>query len=172
MNAFLLLVPILSLRYVMSGTISNEALKRASFFSPLKEREDIAFCVSQFTTASILIYLLLLTIKVDSVWFYIGLVLFIIGTVLFTVSIINYAIPKTSGINVNGLYRLSRNPMYVSYFIYFLGCAILTDSWILFVLLIVFQTSSHWIILSEERWCIENFGEEYIKYMSRVRRYI
>lgn len=172
MNAFLLLVPILFLRYGILGMISKEALKRASFFAPLKEREKIAFWVYQFTTASIFIYLLLLRIKVDSVWFYIGLVLFIIGTVLFTVSIINYAIPKTSGINVNGLYRLSRNPMYVSYFVYFLGCAILTDSWILFVLLIVFQTSSHWIILSEERWCIENFGEEYIKYMSRVRRYI
>lgn len=138
MNAFLLLVPILFLRYGILGMISKEALKRASFFAPLKEREKIAFWVYQFTTASIFIYLLLLRIKVDSVWFYIGLVLFIIGTVLFTVSIINYAIPKTSGINVNGLYRLSRNPMYVSYFVYFLGCAILTDSWILFVLLIVF----------------------------------
>jgi protein-S-isoprenylcysteine O-methyltransferase Ste14 len=40
------------------------------------------------------------------------------------------------------------------------------------VLLIFFQISAHWIILSEERWCIKKFGEEYIKYMNRVRRYI
>lgn len=73
---------------------------------------------------------------------------------------------------MNGLYRVSRNPMYISYFLYFLGCAILTNSWILLLFLIAFQTSSHWIILSEERWCIENFGDEYIKYMNKVRRYI
>jgi len=85
---------------------------------------------------------------------------------------INYSKPKINGINLNGLYRVSRNPMYIAYFIYFLGCVFLTQSWILLVLLICFQISAHWIILSEERWCIKKFGEEYIKYMNRVRRYI
>jgi protein-S-isoprenylcysteine O-methyltransferase Ste14 len=37
---------------------------------------------------------------------------------------------------------------------------------------LVFQISSHWIILSEERWCVKQFGDEYIDYMKRVRRYI
>ncbi|MFJ7728616.1 methyltransferase family protein [Neobacillus sp. NPDC097160] len=103
--------------------------------------------------------------------FYIGLIIFISGIVLYAVSIVNYANPKINGINVNGLYRISRNPMYIAYFIYFLGCVLLTQSWILLGLLIVFQISAHWIILSEERWCIKRFGEEYIKYMNRVRRY-
>lgn len=85
---------------------------------------------------------------------------------------INYAKPKKNGININGLYRFSRNPMYVSYFVYFLGCAMMTDSWILLVLTVVFQISSHWIILSEERWCMAKFGKEYKDYMEKVRRYI
>lgn len=172
MNAFLLLVPILLLRYGLLSIISKEALKRASFFAPLKGREKIAFWIYQFATILIFIYLLLLKIKIGTVWFYIGLVIYSIGVVLFTISIISYVMPKANGINMNGLYQLSRNPMYVSYFVYFLGCVILTNSWILLALLIVFQISSHWIILSEERWCIENFGEEYKKYMNRVRRYI
>ncbi len=37
---------------------------------------------------------------------------------------------------------------------------------------IVFQISAYWIILSEERWCVKKFGEEYINYMNKVRRYI
>ncbi|WP_442929338.1 methyltransferase family protein [Natranaerovirga pectinivora] len=77
-----------------------------------------------------------------------------------------------NGIKLNGLYRVSRNPMYIAYFICFIGCVLLTYSWILLMLVIVFQISSHWVILSEERWCIEKFGEEYIKYMNKVRRYI
>ena len=50
--------------------------------------------------------------------------------------------------------------------------ALMSGSWILFALLALFQIASHWIILSEERWCIREFGEEYVRYMRKVRRYI
>lgn len=88
------------------------------------------------------------------------------------VSVANYAKPAENGINLHGLYQISRNPMYVAYFIYFLGCVLLTQSLILFAILLIFQISAHWIILSEERWCIERFGQVYLNYMNKVRRYI
>jgi len=172
MNAFLTVIPIVLIRYGLLNVINKEALKRASFFAPLIGREKVAFWVYQITTALILLYLLLLKIKADSEWFYIGLIIYSLGLVLYVVSIVNYANPKKNGINLNGLYRISRNPMYVAYFIYFLGCVLLTRSWGLLLLLITFQISVHWIILSEERWCIREFGEEYIKYMNNVSRYL
>lgn len=172
MNAFLTVIPIILIRYGLLKVINKEALKRASFFAPLSGREKVAFWVYQITTTFILLFLLLLKIKTDTEWFYIGLIIYSLGLVLYAVSIINYAKPKMNGINLNGLYRVSRNPMYVAYFVYFLGCVFLTRSWVLFGLLISFQISVHWIILSEERWCIREFGEEYIKYMNKVRRYI
>lgn len=172
MNAFLTVIPIILIRYGLLNVINKEALKRASFFAPLIGGEKVAFWVYQITTAFILLYLLLLKIKIESEWFYIGLIIYSLGLILYAVSIMNYAKPKINGINLNGLYRVSRNPMYVAYFIYFLGCVFLTRSWILLFLLISFQISVHWIILSEERWCIREFGEEYIKYMNKVRRYI
>lgn len=172
MNAFLIVIPIVLIRYGLLNVINKEALKRASFFSPLIGREKVAFGVYQITTALILLYLLLLKIKTDSEWFYIGLIIYSLGLILYVVSIVNYANPKKNGINLNGLYRISRNPMYVAYFIYFLGCVLLTRSWGLLLLLITFQISVHWIILSEERWCIREFGEEYIKYMNNVSRYL
>ncbi|MFR6330355.1 MAG: methyltransferase family protein, partial [Eisenbergiella sp.] len=82
------------------------------------------------------------------------------------------ATPSENGINKNGLYRVSRNPMYVAYFVFFLGYVLLTQSLILLALVIIFQISAHWIILSEERWCMEKFGDEYVQYLKRVRRYI
>lgn len=171
MNAFLTVIPIILIRYGLLSALSKEGSKRASFFAPLTGKEKVAFWIYQITTVLILLFLLLLKIRTDSVWFYIGLILYIAGIVLYTVSVINYANPKMNGINVHGLYRMSRNPMYIAFFIYFLGCVLLTQSLILLGLLIVFQISSHWIILSEERWCIAKFGEEYIKYMNSVRRY-
>lgn len=172
MNAFLTVIPIIFLRYGLLSTINKEALKRAGYFAPLQGKEKIAYWVYQITTAIMLLYLFLLKIRTDSNWFYIGLIIYSSGIVLYSVSIVNYAKPKASGINTNGLYRISRNPMYMAYFIYFLGCVLLTHSWILFVLLIVFQISAHWIIVSEERWCIKKFGEEYMRYMNKVGRYI
>lgn len=172
MNAFLTVIPIILLRYGLLSTINKEALKRAGFFAPLQGKEKIAYWVYQITTAIVFLYLFLLKIRTDSDWFYIGLIIYSSGIVLYAVSIVNFAKPKASGINTNGLYKISRNPMYMAYFIYFLGCALLTHSWILLVLLIVFQISAHWIIVSEERWCLKKFGEEYMRYMNKVGRYI
>ena len=39
-------------------------------------------------------------------------------------------------------------------------------------LVLVFQGSAHWIILAEEWWCQETFGEAYRQYRGRVRRYL
>jgi len=82
----------------------------------------------------------------------------------------DFASPSEDGINQNGLYRFSRNPMYLSYFLYFIGCVILTRSVILCGIVVLFQIASHWIILSEERWCMNTFGDAYRQYMKTVRR--
>jgi protein-S-isoprenylcysteine O-methyltransferase Ste14 len=55
---------------------------------------------------------------------------------------------------------------------YLLCCGLLVGSWIYLAILLVFQVSVHYVILSEERWCINQFGEDYRRYMRRVRRYL
>ena len=172
MSAFLTVIPIIVIRYLLLSMLNKEALSRAAFFTPLEGRERIAYWVYQVTTLFILVDLILLKIRIDSGWFYIGLAIYSFGLVLYAMSMADYAKPKANGINLNGLYRVSRNPMYISYFICLFGCVLISNSWTLFILLIIFQISSHWIILSEERWCIKKFGEEYMRYMNKVRRYI
>ncbi|MEY8001418.1 isoprenylcysteine carboxylmethyltransferase family protein [Clostridium sp. Mt-5] len=171
MNAFLTVIPIILIRFGLLSILDKEALKRAAYFPPLIGSEKIAFWFYQISNILILLYLFFLKIKNDSFWSCAGLIIYSLGVILCIVSVSNFAKPKKDGINLKGLYKISRNPMYVAYFIYFLGCVLLTHSWILLGLLIIFQISTHWIILSEERWCIKKFGEEYINYMNRVRRY-
>ena len=62
--------------------------------------------------------------------------------------------------------------MYVSYFLTFIGMALLTQSALLFCLVVIFQISAHWIILAEERACMQKFGIAYEQYMRKVRRYL
>lgn len=111
--------------------------------------------------------------KPDFSWrFYAGTVLYLAGLCLCAVSMVDFSSPDDAGLNINGIYRFSRNPMYVAYFICFMGMAFLTQSLVLMGIIMIFQISAHWIILAEERECIERFGTAYEEYKKRVRRYI
>lgn len=172
MNALLTIIPLILIRFVFLSILDKEALKRAAFFAPLIGKEKVAYWFYQISNILIFVYLCFLKITTDSYWFYVGLVIYVLGVLLCLLSVSNFAKPAENGINLKGLYRISRNPLYMAYFIYFLGCVLLTQSLILLAILLVFQISAHWIIQSEERWCVKKFGEEYINYMNKVRRYI
>lgn len=172
MTAVLLMIPLFFIRYGILVMINRDALSRAAFFAPLEGKEKTAYLFYQVSIVFIILYSFLLKIQTESSLFFIGLFVYILSISILTVSTVNFAKPKHSGINMNGIYKISRNPMYIGYFMYFLGCVILTHSIVLLLSLLVFQISTHWIILSEERWCINNFGSEYKNYMNKVRRYI
>lgn len=171
MNAFILVIPLFFIRFGLLRMIKKAALSRAAFFAPLKGGEKVAYLFYQASNAFIILYPFFLKIQTKPPKFFIGLFIYILGIVILIISTIEFAKPNQSGINVNGIYKVSRNPMYIGYFMYYLGCAILLHSMLLFLILLIFQLSAHWIILSEERWCVNKFGSEYVSYMNRVRRY-
>ena len=171
MNAIVLIIPVILIRYGLLSIISKVSLNRAAYFPPLHGIEKAAFWIYQISNTFMFFYLLFLRVIVNEPIFLIGLIIYFLGLCLYTASTINFAKPNKSIINQNGLYQFSRNPMYVAYFIVFSGLVILTESSVLIIALFIFQISSHWIILSEERWCIEKFGNEYRTYMKKVRRY-
>lgn len=167
-----MLPPLLLIRYGLLFLVNKSALKRAAFFPPMMGGERTAYWVYQLSTVLIFVSLCFLPVQADWQWFGLGLGVYMAGVVIFAVATFNFAHPSKHGLNSNGLYRVSRNPMYVGYFVFFLGCALLTKSIMLFILLLGFQISAHWIILAEERWCEREVGEEYTQYMKKVRRYL
>lgn len=172
MNAFLLLLPLFLIRFGLLGLINKDALGRAAFFAPLENSEKAAYVLHQLSSVFIVLYSFFLKIQTARPLLLIALPVYASGVCVLILSTVNFGKPKQNGINLHGLYKISRNPMYMGYFIFFLGCALLTRSMLLLVSLLVFIGSTHWIILSEERWCINKFGSEYIHYMKKVRRYI
>ena len=148
MYGFVLLLPFLLIRFGLLSLLNQEAVPRAAYFAPVRGGERVAYWIYQVSNAGIFLTLFFVKIFAAFSW---HLVL---------------------GLNTNGVYGISRNPMYVSYFICFIGMALLTRSWILFGFVAAFQISAHWIILSEERWCLERFGAAYKQYMKTARRYI
>lgn len=173
MKSILLLIPFFLIRFGLLAFLDRNAIKRAAYFAPLENNERAAYWIYQVSNAAIFIALFVLTIQTTPpLIFYAGAILCATGAIMLTVSVVSFAVPSGNGMNRSGLYRLSRNPMYVAYFLYFMGCVLLTQSLVLLAFVVAFQTAAHWIILAEERWCIQKFGGEYLEYMNEVRRYI
>lgn len=173
MNGVFLLIPFFVIRFIVLAVLDRKAVPRAAHFAPMEGQEKIAYYIYQISNVVMFVYILFLSIKVDHTWkFYLGLICYIAGLVLCTITMVNFSTTNDIGMNTKGLYSISRNPMYIAYFICFIGMAYLTDSLVLLTLVLVFQISAHWIILAEERWCKEQFGKAYIEYMIHVNRYI
>lgn len=172
MNGFLLIIPLFFIRFGLLKMINKNALSRAAFFAPLEGKEKVAYLFYQLSNTFIILYPLFLKIQIKPPLFFIALFIYILGIIVLIIATVNFAKPEQSGINTNGIYKISRNPMYIGYFLYFSGCVLLTYSMLLLIFLLIFQISAHWIILSEERWCINKFGTKYIDYMNKVNRYI
>lgn len=170
---FLLLFPFFLVRFGLLSRLNKDSVKRAAYFAPLAENEKPAYWIYQLSNMAVFICIIFCRIRLVPGWlFFIGAAVYAAGILFLIFSVVSFAAPSENGINLNGIYRMSRNPMYVAYFVFFTGCSLLAQSSVLFVLVLAFQISSHWIILSEERWCIQKFGEEYRQYMGRVRRYL
>ena len=172
MNGFFLILPLLLIRYGVLPLVSREGFRRAAFFPPTVGIERVAYWVSLVTTIPMMFVFFLYKVKLYGVLGYAGLAVYIAGGVFYLISILQYSRPNTEGLNTDGLYRVSRNPMYTAFFLYFLGAVMFTRSWPALVLLLVSQAAMHFLILSEERWCIERFKTAYTDYMKRVRRYL
>jgi protein-S-isoprenylcysteine O-methyltransferase Ste14 len=110
-----------------------------------------------------------------------GAIFFVAGLAL---SIAGFVTQKRAGtdpipfnpstcIVAHGPYRFSRNPMYIGLAVLTVGIAFLVDcAWILLAVPIGLVVIDRLVITREERYLERKFGEEYLSYKRRVRRWI
>lgn len=80
---------------------------------------------------------------------------------------------RTSVVVTTGLYRWSRNPMYVGMALILLGAAAWTSTLAGYLLVAGFCAYlTRFQIVPEERSLVASFGPEYGRYMKRVRRWV
>lgn len=85
---------------------------------------------------------------------------------------INPARPATT-IVASGPFRFSRNPLYLALTTLYLGLTLAFNTWWGIVALVPLLITMHWgVVMREERYLEQKFGESYRQYRSRVRRYL
>ena len=172
MLVFFLLLPFLLLRFGLLAQLDPSALGRAARFAPMYGLERLAYWVYQLSTAALFLLSFFCPVRAEGWPLIPGTLLYLSGLGLCALSLRDFARPAPQGFCSGGVYRLSRNPMYLSYFLCFLGMALLSHSWILAGIAAALQISGHWVILAEERWCLTRFGDAYARYMQKVPRYL
>lgn len=80
---------------------------------------------------------------------------------------------KSSRLVVSGVYRISRNPMYLGFFLVLFGWAAYLMHYLAFLLLPLFPVyMNRFQIQPEEQHMARKFGDEFQAYSARVRRWI
>lgn|ERR1700752_214277 len=72
----------------------------------------------------------------------------------------------------NGVFAFTRNPIYVAFATILLGQFLIFSSWILLVYVVAGIWLFHRQVLREEEYLKQHYGQEYLEYCNRVRRYL
>ena len=83
------------------------------------------------------------------------------------------AYKPSTAIVVRGPYGFSRNPMYLALTILYVGIAVSVNAiWPLPLLPVALAAISLGVVARDERYLERKFGDEYLNYKTRVRRWI
>ena len=75
-------------------------------------------------------------------------------------------------LKTHGFYKISRNPMYVGFNMFSISAILFFNTLVILILGFYSIMIYHFIILGEERFLENRFGEKYLIYKKRVRRYL
>jgi protein-S-isoprenylcysteine O-methyltransferase Ste14 len=139
--------------------------------SPNKTMRRLRYIV-YFVFLALIIFSIFLPLELNTVWFYVGLLIYLLGAIFDIMAGVSFATTPLDKPVTKGVYRISRNPMDFSAFLIIIGMGIACISWILLLLAIVFIILMNTLLVSEEHWCLENFGDAYREYMDRTPRWI
>ena len=109
-----------------------------------------------------------------------GLALCVLAVIGFGVTLVSFGDSFRVGIDenkpdkliTNGMFRFSRNPIYVCFLAFFVGMFIIHRNIVIAVAIVLFALVIHRQVLREENFLASHYGEEYELYKKKVRRYL
>ncbi len=172
-NAWIFILPVLLLTL-----IGNRLIKKRKMGSLSEAVADLSKMEKNLVTYlgipifGAYLYSIFLPLKLGTIWFYIGIAIYMVG---FSFQIIAWQNLATASVDkpvMKGVYRFSRNPMYIGDFLTFISIAVASLSWIfLLVAIISIIVNNIWVI-SEERECLAKYGTQYREYLDKIPRWI
>ncbi len=112
-------------------------------------------------------------------WTTISIFLLIMSSILICISLFDLGSSTRFGLPIDdtvlkmqGIYRFSRNPMYLGFYLLTLGAMVYMGNIWIIGLGVYSMVVYHQIVLNEEKFLESRFGQDYLDFKSRVKRYI
>jgi len=158
--------------FVMSKE-AKERTKRATESMPLSKTEKrLALSTHAVIMPLTFIYSIFLPLKLGTVWLYLGLPILALALVITIMTSMNFAATPLGEPVTKGIYRISRHPIYLSAFLFYLGIGIASASWVLLLFALAWIIIWNIVVPAEERLLLEKYGEAYREYMNKTPRWI
>ena len=172
-NAWILMVYILLHTFLLSLIFKDAMKKRkAPGNIPYIKVEKRANIFRQIILILTFIYSIFLPLELGTAWFYAGLAVYLVGLITYTLVMVNWTTSPPDEPISRGIYRYSRHPQYLTQFLMFIGVGIASASWIFLSLEIVTLILISIVVIPEENFCLEKYGNAYREYMNRTSRWI
>ncbi len=175
-NAWILWVLLFLAMMVPNFFMSQEAkerAKRAQQFAPLSGiKKALVYSTHMVIMPAAAIYSIFLPLKIGTAWLYVGLPIFALSIVMTVMINISFANSPADKPVTKGFYRISRNPIYLSAALMYLGIGIACASWVFMLCAVLWIVFFNLAIPAEERSLLEKYGDTYRKYMKKTPRWL
>lgn len=82
-------------------------------------------------------------------------------------------IKPASSLETSGIYSFTRNPMYLSLLFLYSGIAFFKgNAWTFLLIPVLILAVQSYVISKEEKYLLRTFGNDYVDYRKRVRRWL
>ncbi|MHA1786284.1 MAG: methyltransferase family protein [Candidatus Helarchaeota archaeon] len=144
------------------------------------------FLLGKASIAITWIFITLQALSINLLFFKLPIVFSWIGTIFFSIGIIfallsfyylgsanKFGLPdEETTLITNGIYKISRNPMYVGFFLMTIASCIYCPNPINLIFGLIGISIHHKVVISEEEFLYKRFKDEWLRFKNKVRRYL
>ena len=169
-NAWIFILPIIIISFFGSRILSKRGSGEVSTLTKkMKTASNLYFAITLLSYA----YSIFLPSRIDTIWFVIGLLIYLPFVFFLIIGLLNFASTPVDEPVTKGVYSVSRNPMYVGDIFVNISIGIACLSWVFLLVAIVnFLLLRYYVVLVEEPFLEEKYGDTYRKYKNRTSRWI
>jgi protein-S-isoprenylcysteine O-methyltransferase Ste14 len=178
-NAWILIVLQFLLNTLFPVLINKETMKKMDLLAPYRKltpcrstEKILALSTHAIIMPFTIVYSIFLPLKLGTAWFYVGLPICLLSLVMNLIASINIVTTPIDELVTKGVYGISRNPIYFSAFLMYVGTGIACASWIFLLCGVAWIIIWHIAVKAEERFLLEKYGNIYREYMDRTPRWI
>ena len=171
LNGWMLICLVYLIYGVLLKIFPKDVVSRLYDKSGRSKRHKVIILIGSLLAFIYFVLIIFSPLKIGSAIFIIGISVYMFGLTGFVIALLNFKNALPDQPSTSGLYRISRHPQQLMFFITFVGICIAIGSWIALFIQILSSIFLHARVVAEEKGCLARYGESYQNYMKRVPRY-